>query len=173
MSYSVYACLTDAKKVSSIYGAKNQNLIGELSAAIKSELDNLDDYFADTLSPQQNAFEVLKDIVDGRISFPEIPFMYGYVYEKICEYFGVQIFNAEYLWELEEQSAFIPIPFSPDFPHIISIEKAQLKEKKEKFLALQVGSGIGDCDYEEEINDLTYIFDEAIEQYKDLIICTY
>jgi hypothetical protein len=173
MSYSVYAYLTDAKKVSSVYGSKNQTIFNELSVALKSDLENLNTDFSDTIRFQKDAFEVLKDIVCGKISFPDISFMYGYVYEKICEYFGEQIYNAENIWELDKQSAFIPIPFSCNFPFIISIEKDQLKNKKREFLSLKKGEGIGDCDYEEEINDLTYILDEAIEKSKDLIICVY
>ncbi len=42
-------------------------------------------------------------------------FMYGYVYEKVCEYYGRIIYNAENLWQLDEQSSFIPIPLSDDF----------------------------------------------------------
>jgi hypothetical protein len=173
MGYSVYAYLTDAKKVSSIYGSKDQSVLNELLASLKEDLEDLDNSFPDEINPHKNAAEVLKDIVSGKVSFRDIPFMYGYVYEKICEYFGKQIYVAENIWELEEQSAFIPIPFSDDFPYIISIEKTQLKDKKRKFCSLQEGEGIGDSDYEEEMEDLKYIMDEAIEQNMDLLICVY
>ena len=174
MSYSVFAYLTDASKVASVFGSNNKKLFNELSASLKTDFEYFDNYFSDNLKPYQSSSEeVLKDIINGKIRFPDIPFLYGYVYEKICEYYGTQIYNAENLWELEEQSAFMPIPFSSDFPHIISIENKQLKEKKTKFLALEAGNGIGDYDYEEEIADLTYILDEALEQSKDLVICVY
>ena len=170
MSYSVYAYLTDAQKVASVYGSKNQKTFQDLSNSLKEELSDLDSDFQEDTDDKKNAVEVLRDIVDGTIRFPDISFMYGYVYEKICEYFGREIYVSERIWELEEQSAFIPIPFSEDFPYIISISKNQLKEKKEKFLSLEEGEGIGDYDYEEEIDDLTFIFDEAIEKSKDLVI---
>ncbi|GHT64773.1 hypothetical protein AGMMS50239_23110 [Bacteroidia bacterium] len=173
MSYSVYAYLTDANKVASIYGSKNQKIFDELSASMKNDWENLDNYFSDKLNPQKNILAVLNDIINSNIRFSDIPFMYGYVYEKICEYYGNLIYNTENLWELEEQSAFIPIPFSTGFPHIISIRKTHLKDKKKKFLSLKEGEGIGDYDYEQEIDDLTYILDEAIEKSKDLIICVY
>jgi hypothetical protein len=173
MSYSVHAYLTDAKKVMSVFGSKSQSVLNELSAALREELDSLDSYFADDVNPQKNAAEALKDIVNGEIRFHDIPYMYGYVYEKICEYYGKDIYSDENLWELDRQNAFIPIPFSSDFPHIISVEKEKLKYKKRQYLALEEGNGIGDSDYEEEISDLTFIFDEAIEQAMDLAICVY
>jgi hypothetical protein len=173
MSYSVHAYLTDAKKVASIYGSKNRNILNELSISLKDDLESLDNYFSDELNPQKKASEVLKDIIDGRTRFLDIPFMYGYIYEKICNYCGEEIYNAENIWELEEQSTFIPIPLSSDFPHIISIDKHRLQDKKKTFLSLKEGEGIGDHDYEEEMDDLTFILDEAIEKSKDLVIFVY
>jgi hypothetical protein len=173
MSYSVHAYLTDAKKVTSLYGSKNQNTLNELSVLLKNDLDSMDNYFSDNMNPPENAFEVLKDFINGVVRFPDIPFMYGYVYEKICEYCGEEIYNAENLWEPDEQSTFVPIPFSADFPYIISIEKHQLQDKKKKYLSLKEGEGIGDYDYEEEMEDLTFILDEAIEKSSDLVLCVY
>jgi hypothetical protein len=46
-------------------------------------------------------------------------------------------------------------------------------DKKKKFLALKEGKGIGDYDYKEEIEDLTFILDEAIEKSSDLVLCVY
>ena len=173
MSYSVHAYLTDAKKVSSVFGSCDQKIFNELSLSLKNDFEDLDNYFSDQVNSQKNAFDVLKDIINGKIRFPDIPFIYGYVYEKICEHFGNEIYNAENIWELDNQSVFIPIPLSTDFPYIISIEKYQLQEKREKFLSLKEGEGIGDYDYEEEMSDLAFIFDEAIEKSKDLVICIY
>jgi hypothetical protein len=173
MSYSVYAYLTDAQKVSSVYGSKSREIYNELSRSLKNDLEDLNGYFSKDTGPVQNASEVLKDLINGKIRFPDIPHMYGYVYEKICEYFGRQIYASENMWELEKQSAFMPIPFSAHFPYIISIKKSRLDEKKKKFLSLKEGEGIGDYDYDEETGDLTYILDEAIEQSKDLVICMY
>ena len=175
MSYSVHAYLTDAKKVSSVFGSNDQRLFNELLGSMKNDLANLDNYFSEYVNSQKNALEVLKDIVTGKIRFLDIPFMYGYVYEKICEHFGEEIYNSENIWELENQSSFIPIPLSTDFPHIISIEKKRLKEKKDKFSSLKEGEGegIGEYDYEEEMSDLAFIFDEAIEKSKDLVIFVY
>jgi hypothetical protein len=173
MSYSIHAYLTDSEKVTSVYGSGNQNIFDELYTSLKNDLDSLDNYFSDSLEPPENAFEVLKDFINGVVRFPNIPYMYGYVYEKICEYYGEEIYNAEYLWELEAQSAFVPILFSADFPHIISIKKHQLQDKKKKYLSLKEGEGIGDYDYNEEIEDLIFILDTAIEKSSDLVLYVY
>jgi hypothetical protein len=100
MSYSVYAYLTDAKKMTSVYGSENQNIFDELSSSLRDDLNSLDNYFSDSMTPPENAFEVLKDFINGVVRFPDTPFMYGYIYEKICEYYGERIYNAENLWEL-------------------------------------------------------------------------
>ena len=50
-------------------------------AALKQELDRLNDYFSDSLSAGKDAYAVLADIVDGEIRHPEMAFLYGYVYE--------------------------------------------------------------------------------------------
>ena len=129
--------------------------------------------FESEISPSEDAYSVLADIVNGEKRSPHMAFMYGYVYEKVCEYYGRIIYNAENLWQLDEQSSFIPIPLSDDFPYIISIPMSELEIKKQQYTALEAGNGIGDYDYEEEMDDLNFIFDEAIEARKDLIITVY
>ena len=120
-----------------------------------------------------NAYAVLADIVNGEIRYPEIAFMYGYVYEKICNHYGTQIYCAENLWQLDSQSTFIPIPLSDDFPYIISIPVSELESKRMEYNSLEEGNGIGDYDYEQEMDDLNFIFDEAVEAQKDLVIMVY
>ena len=173
MSYSVYAYLTEVDKVKPIYGACDDLLINQLKASLKQELDRLNDYFSDSLNTDKDAYAVLADIVNGEIRFPEITFMYGYVYETICCHYGKQIYNAENLWQLDHQSTFIPIPLSDDFPYIISIPVHELESKREEYMSLQEGDGIGDYDYEQEMDDLNFIFDEAVEAQKDLVIMVY
>ncbi len=117
MSYSVCAYLTEADKVKSVYGTCDNQLINQLKVALKQELDTLNDYFSDSLNTDKDAYAALADIVNGEIRYPEIAFMYGYVYEKICNHYGTQIYCAENLWQLDSQSTFIPIPLSSDFPY--------------------------------------------------------
>ena len=164
MSYSVCAYLTEADKVKAVYGACDNLLLNQLKAALKQELDSLNDYFSDRLNTDMDAYSALADIVNGEIHHPEMAFLYGYVYEKICSHYGTQIYCAENLWQLDSQSTFIPIPLSDDFPYIISIPVSDLESKRVE----QEGNGIGD--YEQEMDDLNFIFDEAIEAGKDLVI---
>ena len=173
MSYSVCAYLTEADKVKSVYGARDNLLLNQLKAALKPGLDSLNDYFSDSLNTDMDAYAVLADIVNGEIRYPEIAFMYGYVYEKICNHYGTQTYCAENLWQLDSQSTFIPIPLSDDFPYIISIPVSELESKRMEYNSLEEGNGIGDYNYEEEIDDLNFIFDEAIEAQKDLVIMVY
>lgn len=173
MSYSVCAYLTEADKVKSVYGARDNLLLNQLKAALKPGLDSLNDYFSDNLNTDMNAYAVLADIVNGEIRYPEIAFMYGYVYEKICNHYGTQIYCAENLWQLDSQNTFIPIPLSDDFPYIISIPVSELESKRTEYNSLEESNGIGDYDYEEEMDDLNFIFDEAVEAQKDLVIMVY
>ena len=158
MSYSVCAYLTEADKVKSVYGTCDNLLLNQLKAALKQELDSLNDYFSDRLNTDMDAYAALADIVNGKIRYPEVTFLYGYVYEKI---------------QLDSQSTFIPIPLSDDFPYIISIPVSDLESKRAKYSSLQEGNGIGDYDYEQEMDDLNFIFNEAIEAQKDLVIMVY
>ena len=173
MSYYVYAYLTEADKVKSAYGTCDNLLINQLKASLKQELDRLNDYFSDSLNTDKDAYAVLTDIVNGKIRYPEIAFMYGYVYEKICSHYGTLIYNVENLWQLDSQSTFFPIPLSDDFPYIISIPVSELESKRTEYTASQEGNGIRDYDYEQEMDDLNFIFDEAIEAQKDLVIMVY
>ncbi len=66
-----------------------------------------------------------------------------------------------------------PIPLSSDFPYIISIPVSDLESKRTEYTSLQEGNGIGDYDYEQEMDDLNFIFDEAVEAQKDLVIMVY
>ena len=133
MSYSVCAYLTEADKVKSVYGTCDNQLINQLKVALKQELDTLNDYFSDSLNTDKDAYAALADIVNGEIRYPEIAFMYGYVYEKICNHYGTQIYCAENLWQLDSQSTFIPIPLSSDFPYIISIPVSDLESKRTEY----------------------------------------
>ena len=135
MSYSVYAYLTDADKVKSVYGACDNLLINQLKIALKQELDSLNDYFSDSLNTDKDAYAALADIVNGEIRYPD------------C---------AENLWQLDSQSTFIPIPLSSDFPYIISIPVSDLESKRTEYTSLQEGNGIGDYDYEQEMDDLNF-----------------
>ncbi len=173
MDYSVHAYLTDAKKIGAVFGSKSASVFEEIKAKYNKELEFYNDAFEDDITPQKDVFAVLSDIVEGRITCPELDFLYGYVYELICKFYGKIIHSAPGLWHFDERSAFIPIPLSKEFPYIISIPASELENRKLKYMALKKGQGIGDYDYEQEMDELNYIFDEAIEAQKDLVIMVY
>lgn len=174
MSYSVHAYLTDAAKIKILYESKNKRLYEELKYNIKSSLKELDEYFFNSLPVNVSSVNILADIFNGFIRYPDLGYMYVYIYEKIVEWYGEDIFCKENLWELDAQSTFIPIPLSKDFPYVISIEaKNLIQKKKEKYVFLKEGEGIGYSDYNEEMNDLIFILDEAIDKSRDLVIFVY
>lgn len=166
MSYYVHAYLVDADKVKTVYGSHDMDLLNQLSSSLKEKLDSLNNYFGSEISLSEDAYSVLTDIVNGEKRSPHMAFMYGYVYEIICEYYGRIIYNAENLWQLDEQSTFIPIPLSNDFPYIISIPVSELEIKKQQYTALEAGNGIGDYDYEEEMDDLNFILMKPLKPGK-------
>lgn len=166
MSYYVHAYLVDADKVKVVYSSHDMDLLNRLSSSLKEKLDSLNNYFGSEISPSEDAYSVLADIVNGEKRFPHMAFMYGYVYETICEYYGRIIYNAENLWQLDKQSTFIPIPLSDDFPYIISIPVSELEIKKQQYTTLEVGNGIGDYDYEEEMDDLNFILMKPLKPRK-------
>lgn len=67
MSYSVYAYLTDRKKVSAVYGSGNRKLFTELSQSLKEDLENIDKSFPDKVNSRRNSSAVLQDIINGNI----------------------------------------------------------------------------------------------------------
>ena len=73
MSYSVCAYLTEADKVKSVYGARDNLLLNQLKAALKPGLDSLNDYFSDSLNTDMDAYAVLADIVNGEVIPKSLP----------------------------------------------------------------------------------------------------
>lgn len=173
MDYSVHAYLTDAKKIEAVFGSKSASVLEEIKAKYNKELEFCNDTFGDDITSQKDAFTALHDIVEGKITCPGPDFLYGYVYELICRFYGKIIYSAPGLWHFDERSTFIPIPPCKEFPYIISIPASELENRKRKYTALKKGQGIGDYDYEQEMDDLNFIFDEAIEVQKDLVIMVY
>jgi hypothetical protein len=181
MSYSVVSYLTDSNEIKKLYGSKDKELLASLLNELSEELDNLNDDFEDDISDDKNSQEVLTDIINGETRFPELAFMYGYVYEKLCGHYGEEIippndeFSTNYYWAVPKQTykAFIPIPFSSDFPEIYSIPTTGLQKEKDKFLALKKRDGIDEDYLKMEKEDFEFTFDKAIEDKKDLVFFLY
>ena len=178
--------LTDATKVIAVFGSKDQELLAELTKKLSKQFDELNDWFEDEITSENNAQEILKDIVNGEIRFPNLGYMYSYVYEKIVEHYGKIFFptnmeyneySTNYYWDVpkeETYKAFMPIPFSDDFPEVYSIEKENLKAEKALFLSVTKRSDDVDEDYLKiEKEGFEFAFDKAISKNKDLVFFLY
>ena len=183
MSYSVTAYLTNSADIVKLHGSKNNNLLAVLLDELSEQLGNLNDDFDfdPNIGRDKNSQEVLRDIINGEIRFPEIAYLYGYVYEKLCQHYGAQVgppneeFSTNYYWAVPKQTykAFIAIPFSSDFPEIFSIPVNDLPGEKERFLGLSERKGADEEYLKMEKEDFEFAFDKAIEEKKDLVFFLY
>ncbi len=176
MGYSVQSYLVESAKIKQLYGSKDKVLLSTLLEKFEDKLEDLNATFCD------DAQKILADIINGEVRFPELAFMYGYVYEFLCEYFGKKIFppNEEYssfyYWSIpnkETYKAFIPIPFSDDFPEIYNIAETDLEMEKQNFLSVSQIDGINEEDLQIEKESFEFAFDKALEQKKDLVFFLY
>jgi hypothetical protein len=179
MSYYVSSYLTDADKIKSVFSSKSILVFEQLKAKLNDELEDLNNNFESELEGQQKSQEILQDIINGEIRFPNLNFLYGYVYISLCETFGEQFFTdaddvpARYFWLVApENSAFITIPFSDDFPQIVSIAKEDLIAQKKFFFDTQHNPNHKN-EYPEDIEAFEQIFDTAIKANKDLVLACF
>ncbi|ARS42233.1 hypothetical protein CA265_22260 [Sphingobacteriaceae bacterium GW460-11-11-14-LB5] len=181
MSYSVQCYLCEAIKIKELYASKNQASFEKLSRALSEELNGLDNDFEDEIDSRKNAKEILRDFINGEVRFPDLAFMYGYVYEKICEYYGELIsppsgdFSTAYYWSLNKETykIFVPIPTPEDFPEIYSISTSELLNESYRFLSGPKRENIDQEYLESEKEDFRFAFDKAIQQNKDLVFFLY
>ena len=180
MSYHVQTYLTNAADIRRVFGSKDIALYEKLADAFAAQFDEQNDYFSRDLPENVTYQSLLIDIIYGELRFPDLAFVYGYIYEMLCGYYGELIyapggeFLTDYFWAIRRTpKAFIPIPFSPDFPDIYSIERANLEAEKERFLALDRIDGAASEQIEAKRNDFRFIFDKAIAEDKDLVFFAY
>lgn len=182
MSYYVQSYLTDAKLLKKIYGSKNPLLLQKLTKDMTDDLDDLDDYYEKDVDHVKNAPEVLADIINGVTRFPEITFMYSLVYEKLCGHVGKKVYppNDEYSTDYylavpkeTKHKAFMPIPFTKDYPEVYSISYDELPAEKERFLKLTERKGADAEELAEEKAEFEFIFDKAAKDGKDLVFFLY
>lgn len=182
MGYYVTSYLTDSSEIKKLYGSKDEIKLKRLLTDLSEELNSLNEDFDYELTGNENSQEILTDIINGEIRFHNLAFMYGYVYEQLCIYYGKIIdppneeYSTAYYWEIPKKKsykAFIPIPFSNDFPEIYSIDKNNLQTEKDLFLSITKRDGIDEDYLNIEKEDFRFIFDEAITQNKDLVFFLY
>jgi hypothetical protein len=180
MEKFVQAYLTDGEHVDKTFGCKNIPFAKKLLIKLEGHLDYLDDEFEDIIDKNKNARYVLLDIINGKVSYPELKIMYMYIYEKICLSFGEQLyppsddFNEKYFKQLNVDSQlFMPIPTVDGFPIMHSIQKDQLAEAKKYFINAKPWKGATDEEYNEAKADYEFAFDKAIKADKDLVFVYY
>lgn len=180
MGYYVQSYLTDAEKIKKIFASKDLVLFEKLEKEFKEDFEHLYDYFVDDLDENVFPASILLDIVNGEIRFPKFAFLYGYVYELLCKHYGEHVFppddeySTNYFWEVpKEPKAFIPIPFTKDFPEIYSIKINELQNEKGRFLALKERKGMPAEYIHLEKEGFEFIFDKAIKEKKDLAFFLY
>ena len=140
MSYALSAYLVSPAGLQNFWGGGN---LATLAEELADELANLGDLMDDLgVPPEVSATAILQDIADGTIRHGDVAaFAYGYVYEHLCALFGDRFepeeqgdgfgFALQYLDSVEPRhSAFIPIPFSDDFPHVASYAPDELAEAR-------------------------------------------
>ncbi|WP_121965444.1 hypothetical protein [Myroides sp. N17-2] len=184
MGQYVQSYLTDKKKIQDLYGSGNLSLYEELYTALKAELDDLDGDFEDELEEHNiSTKDILLDIIKGQTKYPVLAFMYGYVYEKLCQHYGEYFsppndeYSTPYYYDIakeQEYKAFIPIPFSDDFPVIYSIAVEDLDKEIIPFIhnaRRRSQMNKETCDLEQE--DFQYAFEYAKAEHKDLVFFIY
>lgn len=177
MGYYIQAYSVDAAKIKAVWNSKDEALFQTLKTELASSFEDNDAYFE--LDDSNDSTAILKDIINGEINHPELAYLYGYVYEALCNKFGKHVNPKEediHLKYLEEvvatYSAFIPIPFSSDFPHVLSIATANLKEMKDVFLEVEF-SHYSKEDMAIYSAQFKTIFDQAIAEQTDLVLFNY
>lgn len=181
MSYYVQSYLTDAAKVKAIWGCKNPKFLEAITRKLSDDLDDLDDTFAAETTDEKNALQVLTDIINGEIRFPELGFLYVYVYEKLVQVFGKITFppndeyDTNYYQSIDKEvcKTFFPLPAPSDFPEVYSILQADLAQEKIRFLSMDKIKGIAPSELVEHKADFEFIFDKAIAEGKDLVFLVY
>lgn len=178
MSYNVNCYLTDAKKIRDTFGCKDAQLHTLLLKQLSANLQELNDDFEDEIDDEKNFQAVLADFINGEIRFPDDGFMYGYVYEQICGYYGelaVQELSVPYMESVPQitHKTFVPIPEPEDFPGIYSIAKEDLLKEKKSFLSAPGMKGVDQETLTEERQEYEDVFDQAIELNRDLVFFLY
>jgi hypothetical protein len=180
MSLYIQSYLTDAAKVKKVFGCKNKLFFEKAMLKLRDELDDLDADYDEQINFDKNAKTVLLDIINGKIQFNDMAFMYVHIYEKLCSVFGEQVFppNDEYSVPYFKAiglkpSAFLPIPLEKAKPFVYSIPVDKLNKEKQWFLGLTKPEDMSQKDFDLEQNDFAFIFDKAIKENKDLVFTMY
>jgi len=183
MGYSIQAYSVEAEKVKAEFGSKDQNLYKKLKKVFKDDLAGLDEWFEDELEELDKPIKtenLLQEIIEGKIDHPKLSFLYGYIYELLCQFYGSalrpphDLLAVQYLeYVFEEYSFFINIPKPDDFPHIISLEQKQFEKAKLAMLGIALEGIRRDNSLDEWQEDVKYIFQYCSEKKQELVLFNY
>lgn len=171
MSYNVIAYQVDAEKVKAVWGSKDQQF-----------LDRFLSKYRDEIAEQEEQLDVkgyaacMANIINGTSSAEddEDNFIYGYLYEMLCQEFGEMVRHDDFLDIMEDvtpsnHKAFIPIPKNDDWPEFYSVPLEELEQGRQVFLG-------SDEPYTKEtsyIQTVNFIFDTAVQNHKALVFFGY
>lgn len=113
MSYSVIAYQVDSTKIKALWGSKNFDFVASFKSEYRTELDDLVDESDEDSADVYQA--CLMDIVNGEINSDNDSYLYGYLYELLCQKFGEMIEHDEFMSFLGDVTplnyhGFIPLP---------------------------------------------------------------
>jgi len=172
MSYNVIAYQVNSAKIQSIWGSNDLEFVDTFLIQYSDKIEDL----VDELGEEDNNLykTCLIDIVKGEITHCANDYIYGYLYELICQKFGEIIESDEFMSYLEDvtpynHKAFIPIPKNDDWPEFYSVYFNELENTRKSFLGLAKDYAKEDY-FLEEINN---IFDTAIKNKMDLVFFAY
>ena len=168
MSYNVVAYQVDENKIASVFGSEDDAFLDRFLSKYKNEIEEQEDDFE-----TQSYTAHLSKIINGELSDDQDNYIYGYLYEMLCQEFGELIEHDAFLSCLDEiiednHKAFIPLPENEDWPEFYSIPFQALALGRQTFLNAQAYAN--DANYIKVVN---LIFDTALKNKKDLVFLGY
>lgn len=172
MGYNVIAYEVDKSKIEALWGSQNDDFAVYFLDKYEAEIEDL----ADGFEIETIAFKIcIEDIIRGKISqTSELNYIYGYVYELLCQEFGNAVEPDDFLCYLDEATdenhkAFIPIPANSDWPEFHSVEHTDLEKRKGSFKDHARQYELDDYYFE----SVDLIFNQALLNKKDLVFFGY
>lgn len=178
MSYNITCSLIDISELKRICGSKDQKILSSLIDKLEYDLEELDEEYDDYFKNEnENAQEILTDIINGEIRFQHLIFLYGYIYQLLCNSNGKEItppsdeFDVACYWAVTmgvSKTFGFNYQSSNYSPEIYCIENSNLEIERAKFLALTEVEGLEDEYLAIAKQDFNFVFEEAIKANKDL-----
>ncbi len=104
MGYGVSSYRVDIAKVEHAFGHLDSAERNQIIQCCAEPLEDLDELFEEDFS----ALDVLKDYLDGKVSYPDAASQYWYVFEQLCRYYGEWLNNNQ--WSPASIEVFSQLP---------------------------------------------------------------